>query len=116
MKKSLISSLGLTILMVITSLFQPHQHNKLVAASQNTTDEGANGCTGIHCLKNFGDDRADLFTDQREKSSRIADIMNTLTGSKNTNPNCMPIASYGSSSCINKVSPQYKKLVSGKKV
>jgi hypothetical protein len=73
MKGSLIS-LVLTTLLVINSIFQPHQHNNLVAAdstygniqltSHNNTYEGANGCTGLQC-RVVVDDETDLFMDQQ---------------------------------------------------
>jgi hypothetical protein len=73
MKGSLIS-LVLTTLLVINSIFQPNQHNNLVAAdstygniqltSHNNTYEGANGCTGLQC-RVVVDDETDLFMDQQ---------------------------------------------------
>ncbi|WJX75355.1 hypothetical protein P8452_58896 [Trifolium repens] len=82
MKGSLIS-LVLTALLVINSLFQPHQNNKLQVAAdstyenilsasvRNNTDEGANGCTRLQCGV-IEDDEADLFIDQQAtRSSRM---------------------------------------------
>lgn len=69
MKASFISSV-LTALL-ITSICQPHQ-NITAAASQNNTDEGANGCIGLHCLTVVDEDEADLFMDQgAARSSRM---------------------------------------------
>jgi hypothetical protein len=77
MKGSLIS-LVLTSLLVISSIFQPHQHNNLVAAdstygnipstSHNNTYEGVNGCTGLQC-RVVVNDEADLFMDQQAARS-----------------------------------------------
>jgi hypothetical protein len=81
MKGSLIY-LVLTTLLVINSIFQPHQHNNLVAAdstygnipstiSHNNTYEGANGCIGLQC-RVVVDEEADLLMDQQvARSSRM---------------------------------------------
>ncbi|CAI8586331.1 unnamed protein product [Vicia faba] len=108
MKGSFISSMVLIIaLMVITSLFQPQTHNKLVAASQNNTDEVAtHGCIGLHCLNYFVRDEADLIMDQLEKSNGQPNIQNSLEDSKLAF-NCGPNKHYGGSSCVDKPSPQY---------
>jgi len=104
MKGSSISSVVLTALIVITSLFQPHQHNKLAEASQNNTDEGANGCIGLHCLIAV-DDEADLFMNQL-RNSKVLNIANALAADK-LPFNCGINKHYTGSSCVDKVSPQY---------
>jgi len=103
MEGSLISSLVLTTLLVITSLFQPHHHNNLVSA-QNNTDEVGNICTGLQC-RIVVDDKTDLFMNQpTARSSRmLASSPNTITYATNTaneSPQCPANTYYGTSSCI----------------
>ncbi|GAU41888.1 hypothetical protein TSUD_169990 [Trifolium subterraneum] len=113
MKGSLIS-LVLTTLLVINSIFQPHQDNNLVAAdstygnilstSHNNTYEGANRCTGLQCGVVVEDD-ADLYMDQQAavRSSRmLAGNNNQVTSgtSNQNNPTCSSGGSYTSSSCL----------------
>jgi len=116
MKGSLISSLVLTTLLVITSLFQPHHHNNLVSA-QNNTDEGANICIGLQC-RIVVDDKTDLFMNQpTARSSRmLSSSPNTITYATNTAdkpPQCPPNTYYGGSSCI-KDAEQYTRRPSCK--
>ncbi|CAL5191040.1 unnamed protein product [Lathyrus oleraceus] len=106
MKGSSISSMVFIALMVTTSLFQPQQHNKVVAASQNNSDEVAiNGCIGPHCLNYFVDDQADLIMDQLAKSNGNPNIRKSLADDKL--PFSCENIHYGGSSCVNNPSPQY---------
>jgi len=103
MKGSLISSLVLTTILVITSLFQPHHRNKLVSA-QNNTDEGANICIGLQC-RIVIDDKTDLFMNQptARLSRMLAGSPNTIsyqTTKADKPPQCPPNEYYATSSCI----------------
>ncbi|KAK2359591.1 hypothetical protein P8452_63765 [Trifolium repens] len=118
MKGSLIF-LVLTTLLVINSIFQPHQINNLVAAnstygnipltSHNNTHEGANGCTGLQC-RVVVDDEADLFMDQQAARSirMLADSNQKVVYSTNNdaanNAACPPGNNGGYTSCLG--SPQ----------
>jgi hypothetical protein len=118
MKGSLIF-LVLTTLLVINSIFQPHQNNNLVAAnstygnipltSHNNTHEGANGCTGLQC-RVVVNDEADLFMDQQAARSirMLADSNQKVVYSTNNdaanNAACPPGNNGGYTSCLD--SPQ----------
>jgi hypothetical protein len=123
MKVSLIS-LVLTALLVINSVFQSHQNNKLqvaadstyenilsVIALQNNTGAGANGCTRPQCQV-IDDDEADLFMDhQAAGSSRMLagtmPIESLMTGNRNRQAGCRKVGPDGKyTTCIGGGSPQ----------
>lgn len=102
MKISIISSVVLTTLLV-ASLFQPHQH--ISAAPQNITDQGANGCIGLHCLIAV-DDEADFLMDQRatRPSRMLANAFNyNIAKTKDANkqsPDCGVMGLNGQTTCL----------------
>jgi hypothetical protein len=118
--KGSLNSLVLTALLVINSLFQPHQYNNLVAAdstyeiilsaSLNNTDEGANGCTSLQCRVVLVDDEADLFMEyqQAARSSRMLvgkENFPSINSLKAVSDSCPghPTIPYSSTSCLGKV-------------
>ncbi|MCI17151.1 hypothetical protein A2U01_0038298, partial [Trifolium medium] len=79
--------------LLVTFLFQPHKH--ILAASQNNTDEGANGCIGLQC-QIVVDDEADLFIEYQQatgSSRMLAGVPKPVTpptsnGNKQASGNC----------------------------
>jgi hypothetical protein len=105
MSGSLIS-LVLTALLA-TSIFQPHQH--IFAASQNNTDEVANGCIGLQCRVAI-EEEADLFMDQwAVGSSKMAGRGGLTPGtSDGSKPVCMPDGATAMYAPCTGLSRQYK--------
>ncbi|PNX80418.1 hypothetical protein L195_g036417 [Trifolium pratense] len=117
MKGSLFSVVLTLTALLVTSLFH---HNNLFAAADsswgsispsspmmNTDYQGANNCSGLHCLIDVANHETDLFMDQLKGSGNNIDVMNSMIPFK---PIVSCKAHFGGSDCTPDVSPQYKKL------
>ncbi|GAU13997.1 hypothetical protein TSUD_168220 [Trifolium subterraneum] len=121
MKGSLFSVVLTTLTsLLVTSLFH---HNNLFAAADsswggsilpsspiNTYYQGANNCSGLHCLIDVANHETDLFMDQLKASGNMLNVMKTMEQNK-PSVSCPPHTHYRGSDCTpDDISPQYSKL------